>query len=279
MTDKTNSEYALVNRYSKKVFALNKTSTRIGRSTINNIRINHTSCSSYHASVTFRANIIWFHDFSNSGTYVSKRGKFNLVKNETVRIFENSRFQIANQEFKLIKIKNLKNDIIEIEDSDNEQLNSNEIRESDPMNKNDNNTIYHWKKQKIRDLILKSTENLDSSDNEINEQNNETTTAKLIKKPKKNKIKSKEFIYSSSDSDNDSQQVKMEISEDEINNSDDEHNTLIEKIYSEIDKNKEKIKIAVFKGLIKNNVINETNKNEIINYEDISDVAISDNDL
>lgn len=198
------SEYGIIERCTKKVFALYKGSTRIGRNSQNNIRINSRSCSTYHAAITIRNNIIWFNDFSNNGTYVMKREKYILVKNKTTRIYENSKFQVANKEFKVIKIKN---NIIEISDSEEESNKSAQNEKNDSeVNLEERATQYHWKKQKILNLIMKSTKHLNSDDEiEINDEN---------KKLKQQKFKSSEFINTdnSSDSEVESNNEEMPLS-------------------------------------------------------------------
>lgn len=218
------SEYALIDRCTKLTYALNKGSTRIGKNRENNIRITHPSCSKYHATITIKANIIWFHDFSNNGTYVCKRNKFILLKNATTRIYENSRFQIANKEFKLIK---LKNEVIEISDSDDEMqiktINETaEIRENNINNDTNDGDVNHWKKKILEDLITTHTEEKNNSYEENNKNNNN----------KKRKVyKSKEFIDNDSESDSESEinfsndeESNCSIKREPSSNEDDEYN-------------------------------------------------------
>lgn len=161
------TEYAIIERDTKKVFALSTGSTRIGRNSANNIKINHQLCSKFHSTITIRGDIIHYHDFSSTGSRVLKRLGFKKLLNETTRLYEHSKIRIANKEYKVIKLKNLKNEqseIINIDDSDNETEkieNTNKISEYDGK--------YEWKKMKSRKLNLKSAVH-----DESNEQNNFT---------------------------------------------------------------------------------------------------------
>lgn len=129
------SEYVVVERNTNIIYALIDGSTRIGRNKIgNDIVIKHRSCSNYHAAIKIRSNLILFHDFSDNGTSILKRTRFEKIKNETTRIYEDSKFRIADKEFKLCKLKNVKTDIIEINDSDDESIqedNNNQANKSE----------------------------------------------------------------------------------------------------------------------------------------------------
>lgn len=173
MQKKEISDYVAAERYTKTVYALNKGSTRIGRNDIgNNIKIKHPSCSNYHATIMIRANLILFHDFSNNGTNVLKRIKFRELKNETTRIYENSRIQIANREFTIHKLKNCKTNIIEInDDSDIEEtVQENKFNQTSETKKG----VTHTKNNENK-AIYEKTESSDSnfinSDSEIEENN------------------------------------------------------------------------------------------------------------
>lgn len=93
------------------------------------------------------------------------------MQNETARVFENSKIQIAEKEFKIIKLENLKyedTDIINISDSDSEEMETdatNEIMEKNEKIKDFENS-YEWKKKRAHQLIINSTNNLSDSDDE-----------------------------------------------------------------------------------------------------------------
>lgn len=139
------TDFAIIEKNSKKIIALTHGSTRIGRNSENNIRINHPICSKYHATITIRGTIIHFHDFSNNGSKVMKRAGFQFLRNETTRLYENSKICIADKEFKIIKLKNIKNEKTEIiQISDSESDDNIEIANDDMENKSesdDNNEM------------------------------------------------------------------------------------------------------------------------------------------
>lgn len=70
------TEYALIEKYSKKIHVLRQGSTRIGRLPINNIQITSSMCSKFHSTITVRENMIFYHDFSNNGSNVMRKEKF-----------------------------------------------------------------------------------------------------------------------------------------------------------------------------------------------------------
>lgn len=125
------SQWALLDMKRQKLYALFRGATRLGKSPENNIRINHKSCSKYHASIRARGSIIHYHDFSRVGSYVMKRTKYNLIKNETTRIYESSELQIATSWFKVTKLGSIS--VSEEEESDedktDDEINYEEIME------------------------------------------------------------------------------------------------------------------------------------------------------
>lgn len=159
------TEYAIIEQNTKKVFLLSRGSTRIGRNMENNIRIKNSMCSKYHATITIRSNLIFYHDFSNNGSNVMKRERFRTLKNESTRVFENSKIQIADKEFKIIKVKNLKKEaeIIEIDESEDE-ITTYEWKKFKACGKQNNNvqTYNNNNKQLDGDKIIKKENELNN---------------------------------------------------------------------------------------------------------------------
>lgn len=177
------TEFAIVEKETKKCYLLNKGSTRIGRNNENNIKIKHSQCSKYHSTITTRGTIIHYHDFSNNGSEVLKRSGYHLLKNETTRIYENSKIRIANREFKIIKSKNIKNEteVISIDSDDDCEVNEtikeierndiddNTIQPTCSNDKNDNKA-YKWKSNLLHRSTMVPNENETDSDSETEKQ-------------------------------------------------------------------------------------------------------------
>lgn len=221
------TDFVLIEKSTKKIFALNYGSTRIGRKSENNIIIQHMGCSKFHSTITIRGTTIYYHDFSNNGSNVMIRSGFKTIQNQTVKLYENSKIRIANREFKITKLKNEKSRIIEISDSESNEseneereeinhvsssnqinphkqsilrkilINNSKNNESKArVNEESHNQInYNYKKQKIHEMIMTSTKNL-TSDEEIEIYENVIEK----KKRKKKQHKSKEFVSTTSES-------------------------------------------------------------------------------